>query len=255
MLRPLSTVVVAGLMLVTNVQLSAHNVWCHCSKKDKLTTMKFFYQAGAVYEALSDALGTWHSANSPLEKGVLAEFERAINGAPLKPYHYRETLHALTALQVKLEVLHIALGQLRELSADGTTTPEFDAALSKLLAEGPRVNRLSTAGVRYADSAGREQPTMPIVGITGVIDAQITDLRILRSVLDQVVVGLRDALPLADRGEFARVMLSGRNAFGDKMPQLTDMVSAYDRLYVQTCMATIAATMQVYPKGFEWLGR
>jgi hypothetical protein len=48
-------------------------------------------------------------------------------------------------------------------------------------------------------------------------------------------------------------MLSGRNAFGDKMPQFTDMISGYDRLYVQTCMATIAATMQVYPKGFEWL--
>ena len=27
----------------------------------------------------------------------------------------------------------------------------------------------------------------------------------------------------------------------------------YDRFYVQSCMTTIAATMQIYPKGFEWL--
>jgi hypothetical protein len=58
---------------------------------------------------------------------------------------------------------------------------------------------------------------------------------------------------LAEKGEFAQVMLSGRNAFGDKMPQFTDMISAFERLYTRTCMATIATTMQIYPKGFEWL--
>lgn len=109
--------------------------------------------------------------------------------------------------------------------------------------------------MRYADLAGKEARPQPIVGIVGVVDAQLADLAILRGVLSQVVSGLRDAMPLAEKGEFARVMLSGRNAFGDKMPQLTDMVSAFDRLYVQTCMATISATMQVYPKGFEWLAK
>jgi hypothetical protein len=109
--------------------------------------------------------------------------------------------------------------------------------------------------VRYADTGGKEAKPQPIVGITGVVDAQLADLKILRGVLDEVIGGLRDALPLAEKGEIARVMLSGRNAFGDKMPQLTDMVSGFDRLYVQTCMVTIAATMQVYPKGFEWLGK
>lgn len=255
MSKTLFTAVFAMFCVCTPSMVSAHNVWCHCPKKDKAATLIFFYQAGHVYEALSDVLKTWHSANSPLEKGVLAEFERAINGTPLKPYHYQETLHALSALQVKLTVLEIELTALRKLAADGTTTPEFDAALTKILAEGPRLQRLSTTGVRYADSAGGERRDQPIVGIAGVVDAQLADLKILRTVLDQVVSGLRDALPLAEKGEFARVMLSGRNAFGDKMPQLTDMVSAYDRVYVQTCMATIAATMQVYPKGFEWLSR
>jgi hypothetical protein len=90
-------------------------------------------------------------------------------------------------------------------------------------------------------------------GIVGILDAQAADLKILRGVLEQVTDGLRDAMPLAEKGEFAKVMLSGRNAFGDKMPQFTDLISGYERMYVQTCMATISATMQVYPKGFEWL--
>jgi hypothetical protein len=252
-MRLVHSLVVLLIVLWLQAPVTTHNVWCHCPKKDKQVTLKFFYKAGEVYEALSDVLKTWHSANSPLEKGVLAEFERSITGAPLKTYHYQETLHALNALKLKQEVLQIKLTELREIAADGTTTPEFDAALTKILAESKNIGRLSTNGVRYADSAGQPSVSRPIVGIVGVIDAQLTDLKILRSVLDQVVVGLRDALPLTEKGEFAKVMLSGRNAFGDKMPQFTDMISGYDRLYVQTCMATIAATMQVYPKGFEWL--
>lgn len=231
----------------------AHNVWCHCPKKSQEATLQFFHKAGEVYEAQSDALRTWHSANSPLEKGVLAEFERSIRGTALKPYHYQETFHALNALKLKLDVLQIKLTELRAIAAEGETTPEFENALNKILSGSTNIARLATTGVRYADVGGKKAQHAPIVGIAGIIDAQLTDLKVLRGTLDQVVDGLRDALPLTERGEFAKVMLSGRNAFGDKMPQFTDMISAYDRLYVQTCMATIAATMQVYPKGFEWL--
>jgi hypothetical protein len=78
-------------------------------------------------------------------------------------------------------------------------------------------------------------------------------LKLLRGKLDEVITAARDAIPLAEKGQFAQVMLSGRNGFGDKMPQFTDWFSAYDRFYVQSCMTTIAATMQIYPKGFEWL--
>jgi hypothetical protein len=206
-----------------------------------------------VYEALSDATRTWHTANSPLEKGVIAEFERSINGAALRPYHYQETYHALNSLKLKLAVLDIKLTELRALAADGGTTPDFDTALTKILAASRNIGRLSTTGMRYSDVAGKQAAAAPMKGIVGIVDAQLTDLKILRGVLDQVISGLRDALPLTEKGEFAKVMLSGRNAFGDKMPQFTDMISGFERMYVQTCMATIAATMQVYPKGFEWL--
>ena len=39
------------------------------------------------------------------------------------------------------------------------------------------------------------------------------------------------------------------------MPQLSDAISRYDRLYTELVLTTIAATMQVYPKGYEFLGR
>jgi hypothetical protein len=254
-LRKLTTLAVMGsLFLAVLVPgASAHNVWCHCPKGNKLTTLKFFYKAGEVYEALSDAMKTWHTANSPLEKGVLAEFDRAVHGTPLKPYHYKETQAALNLLTLKLEVLQLKLSELREIGAEGETTPDFETALNKMLVTNQNTCRLSSAGVRYADVAGKEAAAAPIKGIVGILDAQSADLKLLRGVLDQVNAGLRDAMPLAEKGEFAKVMLSGRNAFGDKMPQLTDMISCYERMYVQTCMSTISATMQVYPKGFEWL--
>ena len=253
-MHKLRMLVVSGFMLLVLVPAaSAHNVWCHCPKGNKLTTLKFFYKAGEVYEALSDAMQTWHAANSPLEKGVLAEFDRAVQGTPLKPLHYRETQHALNLLKLKLEVLQIKLAELREIAADGDTTPAFDTALTQILRSSQNIGRLSTTGVRYADVAGKEANNPPMEGIVGILDAQAADLKILRGVLEQVTDGLRDAMPLAEKGEFAKVMLSGRNAFGDKMPQFTDLISGYERMYVQTCMATISATMQVYPQGFEWL--
>ena len=107
--------------------------------------------------------------------------------------------------------------------------------------------------MRYAEIAGIPQNSGIIDGIGGIIRAQRDDLKILKSKMDEVLAGLRDAIPLAEKAEFAAVMLSGRNSFGDKMPQFTDMISAFDRLYVRTCTSTIAATMQVYPRGFEWV--
>jgi hypothetical protein len=241
------------ISVVSSTSALAHNVWCHCGKLSPEATLTFFYKAGEVYEAISDVMRVWQSANAPLETGVLAEFEHAIKNAPLKSYHFNETMLALQLLKAKMAVLDTKLKELKALANDGNTVPEFDEAITNILKEHKGLGRLSTQGVRYADVAGLPSTQQPIIGLSGIIDAQITDLQILSQILDQVISGLRDAIPLAERGEFARVMLSGRNAFGDKMPQFTDMIYAYERLYVQTCMSTISATMQIYPKGFQWL--
>lgn len=231
---------------------SAHNVWCHCAKKDADAAIIFIHKAGEVYTSLADAMLVWDGANRPLETGVLAEMEHIVYGTPKQSYHFTETLISLQLLREKFHVLDLRLNELRVLADDGDTLPEFEKAITQILAE-QNVLRLSLQGVRYADIAGETNKSEPIVGLVGIIDAQIKDLKILMQVLDEVIVGTRNAIPLAEKGEFARVMLSGRNEFGDKMPQFTDMIYTYQKLYAQTCMSSIAATMQTYPKGFTWL--
>jgi hypothetical protein len=129
-----------------------------------------------------------------------------------------------------------------------------ESVLGRVLREGQPLPRLTRTGVRYADAANLpKEEVSSVTNTTSILSAWRADLKVLMSTLDEVIVGLRDAIPLAKKGEFAAVMLSGRNAFGDKMPQFTDMYSAYQRLYVRTVMATITTTMQVYPAGYQWL--
>ncbi|ANL70411.1 hypothetical protein AMC83_CH00373 [Rhizobium phaseoli] len=234
-------------------EAQAHNVWCHCGKSNPTSTLRFFHKAGEVYLALSEVMDAWQSANTPLETGVLSEFEAVLNKTPLQPYKFNETLLALQLLQGKLKTLEYKLVELKDLANDGDTVPEFESAVTNILSEQKGLARIALTGVRYADVAGQTSSSEKIQGLAGILDAQIADVKVLQAVLKEVITGLRDAIPLAEKGEFARVMLSGRNGFGDKMPQFTDMIYAYERFYVQSCQSTIIATMQVYPKGFEWL--
>lgn len=118
----------------------------------------------------------------------------------------------------------------------------------------PPFERLTTSGVRFSDiAAGAPDKPLAIRSGHDILVAQRDDLRILRQKLVEVIDAYRNAMPLTEKGEFVRVMLSGRNAFGSKMPQFTEMMSAYDRFIVRSCMTTIDATMQVYPVGWEWL--
>jgi hypothetical protein len=233
----------------------AHNVWCHCAFPDARDTIEFFHKAGAVYETLSKkVLLKWHQANSPLEEGVLAEFEHKVDRSKgLKANLFRQTLVGLTELRTNLDDLDVKLADVESFVSSKKVTPVFDTTVARLLREDRPIERLSATGVRYSEVSGITSKDGVIEGIAGILAAQRADLRILTNKLDEVIAGLRDAIPLAEKGEFAAVMLSGRNVFGDKMPQFTDMISAYERLYVRTCMATIAATMQIFPRGFEWV--
>lgn len=126
--------------------------------------------------------------------------------------------------------------------------------LKRNLTEGGTFPRLFTAGVRFADAAGLPgQQISQMYSIADILQAWKNDLGVMEKTLDEVITAMKDAMPLAEKGQFAAVMLSGRNAFGDKMPQFTNMFSAYQRLYVTAVLATITTTMQVYPKRFEWL--
>jgi hypothetical protein len=221
-----------------------------------VSTVIFFHKSGEVYDAFSrGVILQWHEANAHLERGVLAEFDHKLDpeASPLDPHLFKRALAGYEQVALGLETLDRKLAELAAIQDGAEPVEIYEKTLTGILAEMQPLERLSRGGVRYADIAGAKGQAKPIAGTSGILAAQREDLAVLRKTLDEVLVGLRDAIPLAEKGEFAQVMLSGRNAFGDKMPQFTDMISAFERLYTRTCMATIATTMQVYPKGFEWL--
>ena len=197
----------------------------------------------------------WDDANSHLEHGVIAEFDSKLDAEKKpNPDEFRKAHAGYVKLKEAMLEFDQAIVALQKVDAQCDKVEKYERALNTILVEGRPLPRLSRTGVRYADAAGLPaEKITPIEGTSGILAAWRTDLKILLETLDEVIAGLRDAIPLAERGEFAAVMLSGRNAFGEKMPQFTEMFSAYDRLYVRTVMATIAATMQVYPTGYEWL--
>ncbi len=233
----------------------AHNVWCHGNCGKPKDTLEFYHRAGDVYMTLSRAKQSWQEANSHLEEGVLAEFESKLDKAnQLKPYEFRYALQGYVSMRNVLVELDESIGRLQNVDVKCEKVAKHEAALARLLADGRAIPRLSLRGVRYADAGGLvSEGIAKIDGTTSILAAWRTDLKVLIQGLDEVIAALRDAIPLAEKGDFAAVMLSGRNAFGDKMPRFTDMFSAFDRMYVMTVMATIQTTMEVYPAGYNWL--
>lgn len=192
-----------------------------------------------------------------LETGILAEMDGKPNPElfikALKAYEQMdEGIVKLIAVQKQL--ISIDKEQRSNLSKDNKVRGEYDLALSNILKEMGKVERLSKHGTRYTTIAGLDKTeNNQLVSMPQILEAQLEDMLILDRMSSVAVDSLRGAIPLAERSEFVDVMLSGRNAFGDIMPQFTDMISAFDRFYVRSCMSTIAATMQTYPLGWKWL--
>lgn len=194
-------------------------------------------------------IATYYKGNSHLESGILAE----LSGKP-KPPRFRAALRSYELSAQQMVILDRKLTELIEIDRSGQKVKVYEDALAKILRESPPFERLSSRGVRYSNAGGtgRDEQT-PLRSSTDILLAQREDLKILGNAFHEAISALREAIPLAEKRQFVPVMLSGRNAFGDKMPKFTDMISAYERFNIRTCMATIDATMQVYPAGFEWL--
>lgn len=191
----------------------------------------------------------YYKGNSHLEEAIVAE----LDGTP-KPELFRSALASYEASAEQMNVLDQKFAELIEIDGSGEKVKVYETALARILKEAPPFERIAARGARYANVGGtRPVRLKPIRTSSDILLAQREDLQILRKGYAEAISALRDAIPLAERGEFVKVMLSGRNAFGDKMPKFTDMISAYERFNIRSCMATIDATMQVYPRGFEWL--
>ncbi|WP_306051820.1 hypothetical protein [Oceaniradius stylonematis] len=249
-----STVLLLGLA-ATPEYASAHQVWCHSGCQDTLRTVEFFHKSKDVYVALTKVERIWQEASYSLENGILAEFDSKVDSSKsLRIDEYQIALNGYIEMGSAMDELAKAISVLQEVDANCEKVEEFALALERNLSEADNFPRVGTAGVRYSDAAGlAEEGISSMSSITDILGAWQSDLKVMSETLDEVIVAMQDAMPLTERGQFAAVMLSGRNAFGEKMPQFTNMFSAYQRLYVTTVLATIATTMQVYPNGYEWL--
>ncbi len=255
MKKQLVSIICVGAFLLTPMLAEAHNVWAHGNFTDPKVTVEFYHKAGEVYKARSNMIQVWQEANSHLENGVIAEFESKVDKTKkINPKEFKEALKGYINLQKSISKFDEAIAHLQKVDKKGKKITIHEETLSKILEEGRALPRLNRSGVRYSDAAGISKNSKnKISNTTEIIAAWREDLAVLSYTLNEVIDALRNALPLAEKGDFASVMLSGRNAFGDKMPQFTEMFSAYQRFYVQTVMATITTTMQVYPAGYEWL--
>jgi hypothetical protein len=197
-------------------------------------------------------LPTSFASGDALEKGIAAELNGKPNAALL-----RQSYDLSVRTVDKIDVMLAQLRKLRALGRSAPLQPEFEAALAKILAASPPIERVSLSNARYAN-IGESVQAGEHLGSTGknldeVIGNLIGDLEILRAQLVHTNAAFRDVLPVAETGGFSSMVLSGRSAFPDGVMQGEDMLSTYIRFYSRACLTTISATMQSYPKGMGWL--
>ena len=185
-----------------------------------------------------------------LEQGVMAEFDGKSN-----PDLFKTALRRFEETSKSMAHLDDLMGELIAIDQKEQLVTEFDMPLRKILKESPPPERVGLEGKRYANVAQRTKSGPPprALDLAAVMKTQRDDLRTLRRQMDETIEAFRSVLPYAEKGEFAAMMLSGRHGFADKIQQSVDLMGIYGRYYTSTCMATIAATMQAYPAGLEWL--
>lgn len=144
--------------------------------------------------------------------------------------------------------------ELISIHESGKLVPEFERSLNQVLAEHAAIERVSLQS-RYGNVARGQPPPMTSPGkdLGELMRNQREDLAVLRRQMKDTIEAYRAVLPVADKGEFAALMLSGRAGFADKIQQSVDMVGVFQKSYTRGCMTTIAATMHAYPAGLQWL--
>jgi len=191
-------------------------------------------------------------AGRKLERGVLADMKGESSSKLL-----RESLELLRESRAAMDKLTEQFQKLRQINRDNRVIPEYEAALRRILRNHPPVERVSLRDARFANVARgtlREGNKKPVgSNLDEILGNIIQDLEIVKTQLDQTINAFRQVLPVAEQGGFAAMVLSGRAALPEKVLQSADMILVFAQFYNRACMTTIAADMQVYPKGLEWL--
>lgn len=199
-------------------------------------------------------IGEQIAANRLMEQGNLAEFRGKADPASFRQSH-EHMARSLKAIDAALGDYDVLIDMLDK----EPTLPIFTKTLEKLLAESGPWDRIShRSGARYSDLGvalprGRKDAPEVFRDLASVMRAQREDLKALRHLTAEVLKKFQDVLPLTEKRQFVRAMLSGRWAFGDKYEEMVEARSTFSHFYTRSCMVSIQAVMQVYPAGFAFL--
>jgi hypothetical protein len=156
-----------------------------------------------------------------------------------------------------MDKLHAKLGELRDINRRNQVIPEHRVALARILRDHPPIERVRLTDSRFANVA-RGKLKQEYKGTVGKdLDSLLaniqSDLMLVAKQLDETMDAFREAMPLAEQGTFAGMVLSGRAPLPEKVMQSADLIMVLTQFYNRACQTTIAADMMVYPKGLEWL--
>jgi hypothetical protein len=201
-----------------------------------------------------DVIGEQVAANRLMEKGNLAEFRGKVDPASFRQSH-EHMVRSLKAMDAALADYTVLIETLER----DPGLPIFTKTVQQLLAESGPWERISRrSGTRYSDlgvalpHGGKDAPEV-FKDLASVMKAQREDLNALRHLTAEVIKRFQDVLPLTEKRQFVRAMLSGRWAFGDKYEEMVEARSTFSHFYTRSCMVSIQAVMQIYPAGFAFL--
>ncbi len=216
-------------------------------------TIRFY---DVSFEATSiinlEVIESSYQSGDYLEQAVLAELRGETEMSILKK--------SLRISEENVEHLYRLAETLKELELVAATNelePNFEEALARILRDHGPVRRVNLETSRFALIANGEAIPEPSDSLGSELVDLLQNIREdVEKVIDQTEQmneEFRNTLPFVENGGFAALVLSGRSTFPEQVMLNAQVVSDLKAFYDAACLATIAATMNSYPMGLDWL--
>lgn len=179
-----------------------------------------------------------------------------INGKPSEQI-LRKALAKFKEARKQLDVFTAQIGVMEEIERKNKAIPEHIEALGRILQDHPALERVSLTNSRFANvnkGTGITVNTGSVGNDFGDLLKNIkADAKIVAEQYDQLIQAFVPVIPLGKSGGFAAMVLSGRAPLPEKVMHNVDQLMVFVQFVDRACTTSIAADMQVYPKGLEWL--
>ncbi len=197
-------------------------------------------------------LGALTKADHWLEQGVLADLQ----GKDAIPI-LEKAVASFKEARAEMDRAYVQIGKLIEIERENKAIPEHDVAIERILKSHPPIERVSLTNTRFASvgvGAGIAINYGPIgSNFRQLLDNLQSDLKILQEQTDRTIEAFGSVMASAKGGGFAAIVLSGRAPLPERIMHSVDQTMVYVQFHNRACMTAIAADMQVYPKGLEWI--